>query len=176
MNLKNASGLYLIKEGDYLKIKAIMDENFQDYKKPSMMIAMCKCDWKCLKEQHLNISICQNSQLAKQPDVEMPTADIVNRYLNNPITQAVVIGGLEPMKQFNEVLEFINIFRQKSNDDIVIYTGYYPSEIKKQLKQLKQYDNIIVKFGRYNPNGWKIFDHILGIELISDNQFAIKIS
>ena len=42
-------------------------------------------------------------------------------YHNNPITRAVVIGGLEPMLQYEEILEFVKQFRQYSDDDIVIY-------------------------------------------------------
>lgn len=157
-----------------MKIKYIMDENFQDYKKPSMLIVMCNCDWKCLRELNLDISICQNSQIAQQKNIEVSIESIINRYLNNPITQAVVIGGLEPMLQFEEVLEFVKQFRKYSNDDIVIYTGYYPEEIQDKIKELIQYKNIIIKFGRYIPNKDKRFDEVLGVWLASDNQFAVK--
>ena len=157
-----------------MKIKYIIDYDFQDYKKTSMMIAMCNCDWKCLKELNLDISICQNSQIAQQKNIEVSIESIIDRYLNNPIAQAIVIGGLEPMLQFDEVLEFIKQFRQKCNDDIVIYTGYYPEEIQDKIKELIQYKNIIIKFGRYIPNKDKRFDEVLGIWLASDNQFAVK--
>ena len=157
-----------------MKIKYIIDENFQDYKKPSMMLATCYCDWKCLKELNLDISICQNSQIAQQKNIEVSIESIINRYLNNPITQAVVIGGLEPMLQYEEVLEFVKQFRKYSNDDIVIYTGYYPEEIQDKIKELIQYKNIIIKFGRYIPNKDKRFDEVLGVWLASDNQFAVK--
>lgn len=159
-----------------VRLKNLMDENFQDYKKTSMMLATCNCNWKCLKEQGLNIDICQNSELTKLNDIEISTESIIDRYLNNPITNAVVIAGLEPFLQFSEVLEFINEFRKQSQDDIVIYTGYYPDEIEKEITQLRKYKNIIIKFGRYIPNNEKIFDKILGVWLVSSNQFAYKIS
>ena len=133
-------------------------------------------DWKCLKELNLDISMCQNSQIAQQKNIEVSIESIINRYLNNPITQAVVIGGLEPMLQFEEVLEFIKQFRQCTNDDIVIYTGYYPEEIQDKIEQLKQYKNIIIKFGRYIPSRKKRFDEVLGVWLASDNQFAVKVN
>ena len=74
------------------------------------------------------------------------------------------------------MIVLIHKFRDYTNDDIVIYTGYYPEEIKNEINRLKQYKNIIVKYGRYNPNYNKTFDDVLGIELISSNQFAVKIS
>lgn len=157
-------------------LKSIIDEDFINYKKSSMMLVTCMCDWKCLKEQNLELNICQNHELSKQKNVEVSIESIIDRYLTNPITKAIVIGGLEPVLQFNEILEFIKIFRQKSEDDIVIYTGYYPDEIANEIIKLKQYKNIIIKFGRYIHESNRIFDDILGVWLISSNQFATKIS
>ena len=157
-------------------IKQIVDEVFQDYKKPAMMISSCLCDWKCLKEQSLDFSICQNSKLALQKDILLSNKTIIDRYISNPITQAIVIAGLEPFLQFEEIIEFISQFREVCNDDIVIYTGYYPNEIEKEINILKQYKNIIIKFGRFKTDSNKKFDKILGVELVSDNQFAEKIS
>jgi pyruvate-formate lyase-activating enzyme len=160
----------------YIRLKDIMDENFQDYKKPSMMLATSLCDWKCLIEENLDISICQNSELYNQKNIEVSIESIIKRYFNNPITKAIVIGGLEPLLQFDEVLEFIKQFRLKCIDDVVIYTGYYPEEIQLHINELKKYKNIIMKYGRYKHNDEKTFDEVLGIWLISKNQFAKKIS
>ena len=160
----------------YIRLKNIIDESFQDYKKPSMILTTCKCDWKCLKEQNLDISICQNSKLANQKTINISIDKIIDRYVNNPITQAIVIAGLEPFLQSDEVMSFIKLFREKYKDDIVIFTGYYPEEISNQLDQLKKYKNIIVKFGRYQHNSNEKYDEILGVYLVSENQFAEKIN
>ena len=161
-----------------MKIKDIVDENFQDYKKPSMMIATCKCDWKCCIEQGLDTSVCQNSDIAKQKDYEVSIENLLDRYLHNPITSAIVIGGLEPMLQFKDVLQLITCLRSEKccDDDIVIYTGYYPNEIETQIQQLKKFKNIVIKFGRFIPNSEKRYDDILGITLNSKNQYAERIS
>lgn len=164
-------------KGFVMKIKDIVDEDFQDYQKPSMMIATCNCDWKCLNELNLDVSICQNSAISKQPNIDVPVEVIFDRYINNPITHSVVFAGLEPILQFKEILVVIDYFRShQCDDDIIIYTGYYPYEIQNQIQQLKQYQNIIVKFGRYKPNSKPVYDEVLGITLVSDNQYAIKIS
>lgn len=161
-----------------MKIKDIIDENFQDYKKPSMMIATCKCDWKCCIEQGVDTSMCQNSNIAKQKDYEVSIEDLLDRYLNNPITSAIVIGGLEPMLQFDDVLQLVTCLRYEKhcNDDIVIYTGYYPNELEVELRQLKNFKNIIIKFGRFIPNNEKRYDSVLGVILNSKNQYAERIS
>ena len=78
-------------------IKGLVDEDFVNYKLPSMYIATATCSFKCDKEY--GQPICQNSELAKQPDIDIPITDIIMRYLANPITKAIVFGGLEPFDQ-----------------------------------------------------------------------------
>ena len=159
-----------------MRIKNIVSEDFLNYKKPSMFIITCLCDWKCCHEAHIDESVCQNNSLIKSKTKDIKDEYIVDSYLNNDITESIVFGGLEPMLQFQELVSFIDEFRKVSEDDIVIYTGYYKAEIKKEIEILKKYKNIIIKFGRYIPNRNSRYDDVLGITLISDNQYAEKIS
>lgn len=157
-------------------VKNIVEEDFVNYKVPSMFIATCFCDWKCCKEQNLDISVCQNSDIAKQPNLNMSDKEIFERYISNPITKAIVIGGLEPMKQFEEVYDLIKYFRDNNcTDTFVIYTGYYENEILSQIEKLKDFGNIILKTGRYKPNYKSHYDDVLGINLVSDNQKGVII-
>lgn len=164
-------------DGNYkIKVKEIVDENFQDYKKSSMMIACTKCDFKCFTELGLKPDICQNMMVAQKKSIEVSLSDIFYRYKSNLITNAVVIGGLEPMLQFGEFYNLIGYFRKNNcYDDFVIYTGYYEDEIAEELSLLRGLENIIVKFGRFIPNSKKVFDNVLGIYLASDNQYAERI-
>lgn len=155
-------------------IKGVTAEDFSNYKKPSMFIAFPQCCFKCDKE--CGVQVCQNGALAKAPNIDIDVDIIVKKYLNNPITKAVVCGGLEPFDSWSDLLLFIEKFRTKSQDDLVIYTGYYKEEIADKINILKQYNNIIVKFGRFIPGHEKHYDEILGIWLASDNQYAERIS
>ena len=110
-----------------MRIKGLIDESFVDYKKPCMYIAFPKCTWKC--DRDAGCTICQNSQLAKEPDIEISIIEIVSRYVKNPITKAVVFSGLEPFDSFMDLLYLIEEFRKYTNDDIVIYTGYTETEL-----------------------------------------------
>ena len=158
-------------------IKGLIDEDFVNYHIPSMFIASSKCDWKCCIEYGKAIDMCQNSPLYKSKSIELSAEEIFRRYISNPITHALVIGGLEPMLQFDEVWDIIEHFRINGvNDDIVIYTGYYPDEISNKVEQLKKFSNLIIKFGRYIPNDEKHYDCVLGVSLASKNQFAKRIS
>ena len=155
-------------------IKGITAEDFSNYKKPSMFIAFPRCDFKCDRE--CGVQVCQNGALAKAPDIDIDVGIIVKKYLDNPITKAVVVGGLEPFDSWSDLLLFIEKFREKSQDDIVIYTGYYKEEIADKIIILKQYPNIIIKFGRFIPGHEKHYDETLGVMLASSNQYAEVIS
>jgi len=52
-----------------MRIKNILDEDIVNYKKISMFIATCVCDWKCCRELGKDICMCQNSPTAKQKDI-----------------------------------------------------------------------------------------------------------
>ncbi len=151
-------------------IKNIIDEDFINFKFPSMTIEMPFCTFKCDKE--CGINVCQNSTLVKEPNIEILTEKLITRYLNNPITKAIVFQGLEPFDSWDELYEFCKIFRENSQDIIVIYTGYNKEEILMQIQQLSSLGNIIIKFGRFIPNKPHKFDEVLGVELASDNQYA----
>ena len=86
--------------------------------------------------------------------------------------------GLEPLDSINDVIDFISLLRIKYNchDDVVIYTGYNKEEIDTYINMLKTYDNIIIKYGRFRPNQTPHYDEVLGVNLVSDNQYAEKIS
>lgn len=153
-----------------MNITGIVTEDFINFYKPSMFISTSKCSFKCDKD--CGEKICQNSSLATAPIFKIDDAKIINKYLSNDITEAIVFGGLEPFDTFDELHDFIWKFRQLSSDTIVIYTGYYPSEIAEQLKKLFKFKNIIIKFGRFIPNDKARHDQVLGVTLSSSNQFA----
>lgn len=151
-------------------IKGVIFEDFINYKKPSMVIEFPFCSFKC------GIEICQNANMKHIAPVEISINSLIDRYLDNLITEAIVMQGLEPFDSFEDLINFIELFRKKSNDDIVIYTGYNLEEVKSKIIILKNYSNIIVKFGRYIPNQESHYDEELGVYLSSNNQFAINLN
>lgn len=157
-------------------VKNIVEEDFVNYKVPSMFIATCFCDWKCCIEQNLDISICQNASISKQPNILISDSEIFERYISNPITKAIVIGGLEPFRQFDDIYALIKFFREnKCEDTFIIYTGYNEDEIEDFIEQLKPLGNIILKTGRFIPDHRPHYDEILGVNLISNNQKGVII-
>ena len=159
-----------------MKIRNLMDQDIVNYKKMSMFIATCYCDFKCCKQLNLDICICQNSPIAKSKIVDISNQRIVKRYIKNKLTHAIVFGGLQPFKQFDEMIQLIKCFRQQTEDDIVIYTGYYENQLAQQINDLKQFKNIIIKFGRFVPGQEVHYDEVLGVSLANKQQYAKKIS
>lgn len=125
----------------------------------------------------MDIGVCQNAPLDKEPIKEIDNATILKMYQSNPITKAIVIGGKEPLMQWQEVMDLIKYFRDREEHcPFVIYTGYNADEIPYGLDWLRMYDNTIVKFGRYIINQKPHYDEVLGVWLASDNQYAEVIS
>lgn len=157
-----------------MKIKGIIHEDFINYKKPSMVIEFPYCNFKCDKE--CGQQVCQNSSLVKSPTHDIPIDKIILSYLKNSITNALVCQGLEPFDSKEDLYQLIKMFRKRTNDDIVIYTGYTEEELFFEIEFLKRvYNNIIIKFGRFIPNQSNHYDEILGVYLASSNQYAKKI-
>ena len=169
-----------------MKIKGLVDECFGDYKMPAMYIAFPYCSFKCDLEIHKNY--CQNSHLANSPSIEISKEEILHRYLSNDITEAIVLGGLEPFDSELELLAFIDCARRQFNikDPIIIYTGYTEAELEdgnygrggnfkiqqEYWESIKNSGNIIVKFGRFRPNEQPHFDEVLGVYLANKEQYA----
>lgn len=153
----------------------LIQEDFTNYKKPSLFLGFPYCTGKCNKIA--GKIVCQNEELKNTEKIEVSIQEIIDLYLDNPITKAIVCGGLEPFDTPEELLDLIESFRYFTDDDIVIYTGYTENEVKNMLiyEHLLQYPNIIIKYGRFIPDQKPHYDEILGVELASNNQYAEKV-
>lgn len=176
-----------------MKIKDVIFEDFINYKKPSMFIAMPNCNFKCDRE--CGRQLCQNWALANEPTKDIDGTVLLKAYKQDSITSAIVFGGLEPMDSMFELLVFIDALRTeyKCEDDVVIYTGYTEEELEQgniepqpnlehqaqremAWKAIKSFNNIIVKFGRYVPDQEPHYDEVLGVNLASPNQYGKFVS
>ncbi len=147
-------------------VTQIVDEDFVNFKLPSMYIIMPFCTFKCGKAN------CQNSKLANAPHINISAEEIIDRYIKNDITEAIVFGGLEPFDSSDDLQSFLIKFRYNHYDPIVIYTGYTEEEVKKNFSWIYLYENIYIKYGRYIPNEEPHYDEELGVMLASSNQYA----
>ena len=157
---------------DTIEVKGIIFEDFVNYKKPCMTLMMPKCSFKCDKEN--GIQLCQNWELAAAPEQTVHINSLMRNYINNPITEAIVLQGLEP---FDSLVDLYTVAAALEDfqitDDFVIYTGYTREEITSQLKPLHNVPgHVIVKWGRYIPNQKPHYDPVLGVYLASDNQYG----
>lgn len=151
-----------------MKIKFLNELDFVNYRLPSMFIGWPRCKGKC--------EGCQNAPLNSEPDIEIAPGEIIRRYLENPMSEAICCAGLEPFDTWDDLKSFVCLVRECTNDPIVIYTGYNEDEIQPQIDYLRGFPNIIVKFGRFIPNQPHHFDPVLGVELASPNQYAKQLS
>lgn len=167
-----------------MKLKFMIDEDFVNFKEPSMFLGFPECSFKCGEDK------CHNVMLRNEPDIEVSKEEICERYLQNPITKAFVFGGLEPFDTPLEVMSLVDTIRYKYEieDPIIIYTGYTLEEIEEGYRagkgcstilaelwqDLLQYGNLYVKFGRYDDTLPSYHNDILGVTLASDNQQVVR--
>jgi len=166
-----------------MKLKQIIDESFGDYKECSMLLVTPSCSWKCKD--------CHNKHLSYLPTQNFPNEEILKRFANNPLTSAIVIGGLEPLDDMHDVRSFIFALRQSSlRPTVVIYTGYELHEIEDELywsglePEMLEYGNCILKYGRFQPiyniqqdrtiKRLDTWNEDLGVALSSPNQKTIN--
>lgn len=151
----------------------MLEEDFINYKVPCMTVMFPYCTFKCNKE--CGKDICQNTPLKDSEIIEINADEIVERYISNPISEAIVMQGLEPFDSFEDLCALVCRFSKKSNDDVVIFTGYEEDEITDKvadLKSLTTSNTLIIKFGRFLPNQTPHLDSVLGVKLASDNQYG----
>lgn len=157
-------------EAKKIKINGLVEEDFTNYKKPAMFIGFPWCSMKCGEK------LCQNAHLTRFSAVDVPIHFLVNRYMDNDISKAIVCGGLEPFDTWEDLWNLVSEFRKKTYDDIVIYSGYEKEEITDKIEKLRKFPNIVVKFGKFLPNDEPHYDEVIGVKLASKNQYAEKIS
>lgn len=149
-----------------ITIKDIKEEDFIQYRSPSMTIFFPYCSFKCGKD------LCHNYALRNTPNMKLSEVAIAYRYKLNKLTKAIVFSGLEPFDSLDDMVKLIEALRQYTTDPIVIYTGYTEDEIIGKLQLIIPYGNLIVKYGRYRPDLPSVWNEILGVKLASSNQYA----
>lgn len=153
-----------------MKVKNVVFEDFVNYKEAALFIIMPNCSFKCDKEN--GTQICQNWSLRKEPDIEISNEELIKRFDENPITKAIIFGGLEPFDSEEDLQNFLKTFRKAHNEVVVIYTGYTEEEVKEKFGWIFQYKNLVIKFGRFRPNEENHYDEVLGVNLASHNQYG----
>lgn len=148
-----------------MRLTGIIDEDFVNYRLPSMFLSVSKCNNTCTG--------CQNQHLKSAKAIEVDNNSIAARYMGNPLTKAIVFGGLEPFDSFDELCVCYEVLRLYTNDTIVIYTGYNENELRTFVKELIKFGgHLIIKYGQYIKDQETHKDEILGVKLASDNQYA----
>ncbi|MDV3425746.1 MAG: radical SAM protein, partial [Bacillota bacterium] len=94
-------------------------------------------------------------------------------YNKNRLSKALICAGLEPFDSYDELVELVSYFRERTYDDIVIYTGFTEEELEDKLVDIIKYGNIIIKFGRFIPDDQEYFNELLGVKLASKNQYVV---
>lgn len=156
-----------------MRIRGRITEDFVNYKKPGLFIPCCYCDFKCCHDNNCDHTMCQNSAIEKFPIDMVDDEIILETYRQSMVAEAVIFGGFEPFWQIDEIEDLLKLFRKNNIDaPFVVYTGYTEAEVAHLLGKLVPYGNVVIKYGRYRPDNSQHKDEVLGVTLISENQYA----
>ena len=61
-----------------------------------------------------------------------------------PLVDGITISGGEPFDQFDALLAIVAQLREKTEVDILLYTGYSIEDIPDQLQQIKPYIDVLI--------------------------------
>ena len=134
-------------------VKFIKDEDFVNYKKPSMFIGFPTCTFKCEKESGCS-GMCQNSSLVNMDSIDIDYESIVKRYINNSLSKSIVFGGLEPFDSFPNLCHLVKEFRKFTEDDIVWTAGQ--TDILMDAFADDQYDTVYYAYAVYELAVYRI--------------------
>ena len=161
-----------------MHLKQIIDESVGDYKETSMLLIAPECAWKCVG--------CHNTHLLKLITKNFPDEEILERFQKNPLSKAIVLGGLEPFDCMEEVRAFLQTLRESNivnpKPTVIIYTGYDFPDIEQELirtgldEEMKKHDKVLLKYGGYLPGYNPTYNPLLGINLASPNQQVMEYS
>ena len=87
-----------------MKLRGLNEYDICNFRLASMFLIFPTCSFKCDRE--CGQPICQNSSLVQEPEIEVEIRDLIYRYIKNPVTHAVVCGGLEPMDSWDDLWSF----------------------------------------------------------------------
>jgi len=167
-------------KGTEIRLLDLPRTSLTNYKKINYYIPIgISCTWKCKDCQNIHykkfFEKCDQNHKSWMKNVKINTKTIITNYMKNSLVDSIVLSGLEPFDNFDDLKILINDFRTFFDDDIIIFSGYEDIEIDHKIEELEKYYNIYVKFGRYIPNRKKFFDKLLNVELASDNQYSKKL-
>lgn len=112
-----------------------------DINKSNLVMYTSYCDW-----EHPLFSRQENNELIKRVRFRVWFDDL--HYLAKS-KDKIIITGLEPFNQYEEIKSLIDYFKEcKLDTKFIIHTGLSKKALRQQLNELKQFDNVSIIFGR----------------------------
>lgn len=145
-----------------IRIKGIVHERVEDAPFIGALISAIDCN--------LNCKGCFNQHIKELETIEMDSEEIVNKVLENPFNEGIILAGLEWSLQEEELRELVSLARKKGLK-VMIYSGLSEEEFKKKLPDIYELKgNMYFKFGNYDES-LKVNDNIqYDIKLATSNQ------
>lgn len=108
-----------------IRIKGIVHERVEDAPFIGALISAIDCN--------LNCKGCFNQHIKELETIEMDSEEILNKVLENPFNEGIILAGLEWSLQEEELRELVSLARKKGLK-VMIYSGLSEEELKKSFQ------------------------------------------
>lgn len=126
------------------------------------------------KDCHHHCKGCFHQDRFNLPILVEDSRDIIEKILENPFTNGVVLGGFEWLEQYEEALAIIE--EAISSDlEVILYTHYTKEDICTHYSRLLNYKGIYIKCGEYDNTRLSATYTSYGVPLASTNQIIYRV-
>lgn len=126
------------------------------------------------KDCHHHCPDCFHQDRFDIPIYEEDSKDIIDKILENPFNQGIVLGGFEWTEQYDELLALIEE-AEKNNLEVILYTHYTIEDISTKYSELLNHKGIYIKCGEYDNTRLSPTYTSYGVPLASTNQIIYKV-
>jgi pyruvate-formate lyase-activating enzyme len=150
-----------------IRYKSITHERVEDAPFVGALICAVSCSIGCKD--------CFNESVKQEPNRCSYIPNILDEIQANPFNEGVILAGLEWSSQPKELIALVKE-ATKRHLPIIIYTGYTSDQFIRRVPRIKEFPNVLIKYGSFNQN-LRSFEHKeYGVNLASTNQHIQKIS
>jgi len=150
-----------------IRYKSITHERVEDAPFVGALVCALDCNIGCKG--------CFNQSLKEAPIFYKKADEIMDEIMSNPFNEGVILAGLEWSLQPTELLALVKSATVR-NMPVIVYTGHDINTFLRRVPLIKQFTEVLVKYGAYDESKLSLTHEAYGIKLASTNQHIDSIA
>ncbi|MCH4890037.1 radical SAM protein [Acidaminobacter sp. JC074] len=144
-----------------IRYKSITHERLEDAPFVGALVCALDCNIGCKG--------CFNQSLKEAPIFYKKADEVLDEIMSNPFNEGVILAGLEWSLQPSELMAMIKSCASK-NIPVIVYTGHKIETFLRRVPKIKNYPEVLIKYGAYDESKLSLTHEAYGVRLASTNQ------